>query len=308
MRRHTRRCAAWSLMLSAALSACPAMAQDQPRFRYDVIEAPLQPGTEQLPTAPARSPNREQWMLQNGSIGVRNVSHATLTPILPAGPSTGAAVIVAPGGGFLGLAIDAEGWQVARWLANHGIAAFVLKYRVLPTPSDNAVWTREFNRMIAGEKVSFANPKDTPPEALTDGLAALTHVRANAARYRIDPRRVGFMGFSAGGFLTRSVVAQGGAAMPAFAAPIYPNMATMAVPADAPPMFVTIAADDFLLRNVEGFPLVDAYRKAGRPIEFHLLANGGHGFGLGKPGTAADGWIEQFHRWLDSIGMLKPLP
>ena len=113
------------------------------------------------------------------------------------------------------------------------------------------------------------------------------------------------MGFSAGGFLTRSVVGQGGATMPAFAAPIYPNMAAMDVPADAPPMFVTIAADDFLLRNVEGFPLVESYRKAGRPIEFHLLANGGHGFGLGKAGTAADGWIEQFFRWLDSIGMLE---
>ncbi|QDX26173.1 alpha/beta hydrolase [Sphingomonas suaedae] len=292
-------------LLLVLLGTAPALAQEPPRFRHDVIEAPLQPGAEPLATAPGQGPDREQWMLQNGAIGVRNVSHPTLTPVLPAGPSTGAAVIVAPGGGFLGLAIDAEGWQVARWLANHGIAAFVLKYRVLPTPRDNAVWDAEFNRMIAGEKVSFANPKDTPPEALADGLAALAHVRDNAARYGIDPRRVGFMGFSAGGFLTRSVVAQGGATMPAFAAPIYPNMAAMTVPADAPPMFVAIAADDFLLRNVDGFPLVESYRKAGRPIEFHLLANGGHGFGLGRPGTASSEWIEQFYRWLDSIGMLE---
>jgi len=299
-----KHCAA--ALLSALLSTAPALAQEAPQFRHVVIETPRQSGAEPLSTTPNHGPDREQWMLQNGTIGVRNVSQPTLTPILPAGPSTGAAVIVAPGGGFLGLSMDAEGWQVARWLANHGIAAFVLKYRVLPTPRDNAVWDAEFNRMIAGEKVSFTNPKDTPPEALADGLAALAHVRANAARYGIDPRRVGFMGFSAGGFLTRSVVAQGGAAMPAFAAPIYPNMAAMTVPPDAPPMFVTIAADDFLLRNVKGFPLVDAYRQAGRPIEFHLLANGGHGFGLGRPGTASEGWIEQFYRWLDSIGMLKP--
>jgi acetyl esterase/lipase len=302
---------AGSLRLSVALLAIstatlPAAAQEPPRFRYDVVEAPLQPGAILLPTAPRSGPDREQWMLQNGTIGVRNVSHPTLTPVLPAGPSTGAAVIVAPGGGFLGLSMDAEGWQVARWLANHGVAAFVLKYRVLPTPRDNAVWQNEFNRMIAGEKVSFANPKDTPPEALADGLAALAYVRANATRYGVDPQRIGFMGFSAGGFLTRSVVAQGGATMPAFAAPIYPNMSALAVPAGAPPMFVTIAADDFLLRGVEGFPLIDSYRKAGREIEFHLLANGGHGFGLGRPGTASAGWIEQFHRWLDSIGMLKP--
>lgn len=245
-------------------------------------------------------------MRQNGQIGVRNVTRPTLTPVLPAAPATGTAVIVAPGGGFLGLAIDTEGWQVARWLANHGIAAFVLKYRVLPTPDSNAVWESEFNRMIAGEKVSFANPKDTPPEALADGLAALDHLRANAARYGVDPKRIGFMGFSAGGFLTRSVIEKAGDAMSAFGAPIYPGMSAMTVPANAPPVFVTIATDDFLLTRQPGMPFIDSYRAAGKPIEFHLLANGGHGFGLGRPGTASEGRIEQFYRRLGSIGMLEP--
>lgn len=292
--------------IAAILAISSTSAQEPPRFRYDVIAAPLQPGAVTLPTAPKDAPDREQWMTQNGSIGVRNVSHATLTPVLPAGPSTGAAVIVAPGGGFLGLSMDAEGWQLARWLANHGIAAFVLKYRVLATPRDNAQWQDQFNRMIAGQMVGFAPPKDTPPEALADGLAALAHVRDNAARYGVDPKRVGFMGFSAGGFLTRSVIERSGAAMPAFAAPIYPNMAAMTVPANAPPMFVAIAADDFLLTRETGLPLLDSYRAAGKPIEFHLLANGGHGFGLGRQGTAAAGWVENFHRWLGSIGMLEP--
>ncbi|MCR5872591.1 hypothetical protein LRS12_18945 [Sphingomonas sp. J344] len=175
--------------IAALLAISSAAAQGPPRFRYEVIEAPLQPGAVPLPTASKGAPDREQWMTQNGSIGVRNVSHATLTPVLPAGPSTGAAVIVAPGGGFLGLSMDAEGWQVARWLANHGIAAFVLKYRVLPTPRDNAEWEDKFNRMIAGQTVGFAPPKDTPPEALADGLAALAHVRDNAARYGVDPKQ-----------------------------------------------------------------------------------------------------------------------
>lgn len=288
-----------------AFAATPAAAQ-APKFRYDPIERPSHAGAVDLPSVAKGTPDREQWMRQNDQIGVRNVTRPTLTPVLPAGPATGAAVIVAPGGGFLGLAIDTEGWQVARWLANHGVAAFVLKYRVLPTPASNAVWQDEFNRMIGGAKVSFANPTDTPPEALADGLAALAHVRANAAAYGVDPKRIGFMGFSAGGFLTRSVVEKAGDAMPAFAAPIYPNMAAMQVPANAPPMFTLIAADDFLLSRVQGLPLLDSYRAAGKPIEFYLLANGGHGFGLGRPGTASEGWIEQYYRWLGSIGMLAP--
>ena len=288
----------------ALLTAVPATAQAT--FDYTEIAAPRQTGAIPLGTVPAGTPDREQWMVQNGVIGVRNVTVPTLTPVLPAGPATGAAVIVAPGGAFLGLAIDHEGWQVARWLANHGIAAFVLKYRVLPTPADNDQFRRENDAMRAGQPASFAPPADTPPEALADGLAALRHVREHAAEYGIDPARVGFMGFSAGGFLSRSVVEHGGADAPDFVAPIYPSMAPMQVPADAPPMFVTIAADDFLLAMHPDMALVRDYRAAGRPIEFHLLANGGHGFGLalGTEGKASEDWIETFHRWMGAIGVL----
>jgi acetyl esterase/lipase len=82
-------------------------------------------------------------------------------------------------------------------------------------------------------------------------------------------------------------------------------MTAMKVPDDAPPMFVAISADDFLLRDVEGFPLVVSYRTAGRPIEFHFFANGGHGFGLGRPGTAAEGWIDLLYRWMQTSGFLE---
>ncbi len=291
------------LALAALLAAMPAMAQTR---TFTAIEAPPQPG--EVVIGDPKAPNREQWMLRDGTVDVRNVTRATLTPVLPVGPGSGAAVIVAPGGGFLGLAIEDEGWKVARWLANHGIAAFVLKYRVLPTPRDNAVFQDSLARAMRGEKTGVAPPDDTPPEALADGIAALRYVRGHAGEYRIDPKRVGFMGFSAGGFLTRSVVADGGADRPDFAAPIYPNMKPMKVPADAPPMFVTIAADDFLLQRSGGFGLIDSYRAAGRSIEFHLLADGGHGFGLGKAGTASEGWIERFYTWLGSRGFLKARP
>ena len=295
-------------VMAAVVAACTMQAAQAQEFYADYVEIaePRQPGEVFLPTVSPDTPDTEQWMTQNGVIGVRNVSKPTLVPVLPAGPSTGAAVIVAPGGAFLGLAIDHEGWQVARWLANHGIAAFVLKYRLLPTPRDNAQFRDENNAVRNGGKASFAPPGNTPPFALEDGIAALRHVRANAAAYGIDPQRVGFMGFSAGGFLTRSVVEHGGADAPNFAAPIYPNMAAMTVPAKAPPLFVAIAADDFLLQRVEGLPLVDSYRKAGGSIEFHLLANGGHGFGLaqGTKGKASEEWITLLHRWMGVVGML----
>jgi acetyl esterase/lipase len=291
------------LALGALLAATPAAAQTR---TFTSIEAQPQPG--EVVIGDPKAPDREQWMRRDGTIDVRNVTRATLTPVLPAGPRTGAAVIVAPGGGFLGLAIEDEGWKVARWLANHGIAAFVLKYRVLATPRDNAVFQDSLARAMRGEKTGVAPPDDTPAEALADGIAALRYVRSHAGEYRIDPKRVGFMGFSAGGFLTRSVVADGGTDHPDFAAPIYPNMKPMKVPADAPPMFVTIAADDFLLQRAGGFGLIDSYRAAGKSIEFHLLADGGHGFGLGKPGTGSEGWIERFHIWLRTRGFLEPAP
>jgi acetyl esterase/lipase len=279
--------------------AIPAVASAQaPYFHHELIETPAQPGAIDLPVERRPANAREQWFLQNGNIGVRNVVQPTLTPVLPVGSSTGAAVIVAPGGGFLGLAMDTEGWQVARWLANHGIAAFVLKYRVLPTPPSLEVFENEFNRMLRGEKVSFANPSDTPPEALADAMAALRHVRAHAREFGIDSRRVGFMGFSAGGFLTRSVIANAGSEMPAFGAPIYPNMASMDVPPNAPPIFVLIASDDFLLER-GGLGLVQSWRDAKKPIEFHLLANGGHGFGLGRTGTSTQDWMELLYHWLE---------
>ena len=107
------------------------------------------PGVVTLGTGPGQP--KEQWFRQDGSLQVRNVEQATLTPFLPPeGARTGAGVIVAPGGAFLGLAIEEEGFRVARWLADHGIAAFVLKYRVLKTPADPAQFQREVAAMRNG--------------------------------------------------------------------------------------------------------------------------------------------------------------
>lgn len=291
------------------LSPLPVAAQDIV-WSPESLPAPIQQGEVELDSVPAGTADEEVWyheIVPGGTqMSVRNVTVPTLVPVLPVGGGTGAAMIVAPGGAFLGLAIEKEGWDVARFLANNGVAAFVLKYRVVPSPMDQAEWTDTMARGMRGEiEMPFAIPSDTPDFALADGLAALRHVRDHAADYGIDPDRVGFMGFSAGGFLTRSVIEYGGNDAPDFAAPIYPNMGPIAVPAEAPPIFVTIAADDFLLAGVEGFPLVESWRAAGAPIEFHLLSSGGHGFGLGNAGTPSEGWPELMLRWMGNIGVLE---
>lgn len=296
------------LLAGCALTmvAPSAMAQaGMPDMARETVPAPAQPGAIALPTT-SPVPDREIWHLDGGRLAVRNVTRPTLTPFLPVGRGTGAAVIVAPGGGFLGLAIEKEGWNVARWFANHGVAAFVLKYRVLPTPVSQPEFADKLAAAIRGEKVGFGLPEDTTPEALADGLAAVRFVRARAGEYGIDPARIGFMGFSAGGFLTRSVVEHAGADMPAFVAPIYPNMRPMTVPDNAPPMFVAIAADDFLIGMAGGqTALVDSYRKAGKPIEFHLFDHGGHGFGLGNPADTTSHWPDLMLDWLKVRGLLK---
>lgn len=278
----------------------------QANFPSTTVPARPQPGEiALLPDAP----DREIWFVNERQFQVRNVTRPTLTPFPALGRPTGTAVIIAPGGGFLGLAIEKEGWEIARWFANRGVTAFVLKYRTMPTPTDQAVFARDLGRMIRGEatrdETGFGPPPDTPADALADGLAALRHVRAHAADYGINPERVGFMGFSAGGFLTRTVVASAGTDMPNFVAPIYPSMAPMAVPANAPPMFVAIAADDFLLARETGFPLIADYRTAGRSIEFHLLSNGGHGFGPGLADTASEDWMSMLQRWLTVQGFME---
>lgn len=286
-----------------ATASVPATAQSG--ISTETIAAPAQPDTILLETA--EKTDREIWHASvAGRYAVRNVTRPTLTAFRPVGKPSPASVIIAPGGAFLGLEMDKEGWEVARWFANRGITAFVLKYRTLPTPPDQKLFVAELDKMIAGQKSVLAPPSDTPAQALADGLAALRHVRSNAASYGIDPARVGFMGFSAGGFLSRSLVEKGGADRPDFAASIYPNMGPMTVPADAPPMFVAIAADDFLLGRHKGLPLLETYRAAGKSIEFHLFSAGGHGFAAGPAGSPAEGWLDLMHRWMRTQGLLEP--
>ncbi len=280
----------------------PAIAQSD---RMAAIAIPAQPaaillGTGTLPNAPAP----ETWHSQYGSVFARNVVVATLTPFLPdPAKANGTAVVVAPGGGFQTLSMENEGWDVARALAARGVAAFVLKYRLNQTPADLAT----FARPRAGPPMPRPTPEammaNLAPQ-IADARAAFALIRARAGEWRVDPARIGMVGFSAGAMLTMATTLNGQDAKPAFIGNIYGPLSAMTVPADAPPMFVALAADDPLFGNA-GYGLIDAWRTAKRPVEFHLFEQGGHGFGMYPKTTTSTGWFEEFARWMDMHGWLK---
>ncbi len=302
-----RRRAGWRATIALLLAvAWPAAAQDA---RMTPMAAPAEPGAIPLRTGSvAGGAAPESWFEQYDVAMVRNVSAATLTPFLPdPAKATGAAAIVAPGGGFLMLSMENEGWRVARALADRGIAAFVLKYRLKPTPADMAGFEQAVTAMFAGagRPDSRLSP-DTAIAGLSDQIAdaraAVGLVRANAEKWRVDPARIGMIGFSAGAMTVMATALAAPDTRLAFIAPIYGSMEPVTVPAAAPPLFVVLAADDPLFAR-KGFGLIDAWQRAGRPVELHLYQGGGHGFGLGKQGTTSTGWLDAFTRWLDANGI-----
>ncbi len=269
------------------------------------IPAPAEPNAIPLNTGGVPGQTAEEsWYEQWGDPFVRNVSRATLTPFLPdPAQATGAAVIVAPGGAFRVLSMGNEGWEVAEALQEQGIAAFVLKYRLLPTAPDWEEFAKG-NPLTAPTPASAQGVQLSPiAMALEDATAAFRLVRSRAKEWNIDPNRVGMMGFSAGAGATMAATLQSKENKPAFIAPIYGSLRAVDVPPDAPPMFVVLAADDPLFAN-DDYGLITSWKKAGRPVEFHLYQNGGHGFGLGNPGKTSTGWFTQFMLWLDVNGML----
>ncbi|MBC3940231.1 alpha/beta hydrolase fold domain-containing protein [Sphingomonas sp. DOAB1063] len=295
--------------IAAAMLAltAPVMAQDA---RMTAMAAPAEPTAIPLGTGSVENQTApEAWFRQYGVAMTRNVTTATLTPFLPdPAKATGAAVIVAPGGGFLMLSIENEGWRVAKALAERGIAAFVLKYRLKPTPPDMIGFEKAVTAMFAGagRPQGRLKPADAIAglgDQIADARAAVALVRARADGWKIDPARIGMIGFSAGAMTTMATALAAPDTRLAFVAPIYGSMEAVPVPAGAPPLFAVLAADDPLFAN-KGFGLVEAWQKAGRPVEFHLYQGGGHGFGLGKTGTTSTGWFEDFMHWLDANQLL----
>jgi acetyl esterase/lipase len=254
-----------------------------------------------LPVWPGVAPGSEEWTQKErteentpkGTV-VFNVVSPTLTAYLPErAKATGTSVIIAPGGAFIALAFSREGTDVARWLQDKGIAAFVLKYRILEKGQEQLP-------TMTIDKASMYG--------IADGLQALQIVRQHAAEWGLSPDRVGFLGFSAGAMVTGGILFQkDAAARPNFAAMIYggPFGDMPAIPAKLPPMFLAWAQDDAKARE----PVVkfyDALLAAGHTPETHIYSTGGHGFGLHKQGTSSDHWIDAFYGWLEGQGLTRP--
>ncbi|RYM08768.1 alpha/beta hydrolase [Sphingobium cupriresistens] len=289
----------------ALVLAVPAIAQMPTPVP---AEAPADPNAIPLyPDMKASKESTENWVRFGKDLAVRNVTVPTITPVLPdPAKATGAAVIVAPGGAFMLLAMDHEGWSVARWLADHGIAAFVLKYRLNQTPADIGEASAYMGRRMAESlRDPTAAPGITEPRATLDALAAIKLVRANADKWGVDPQRVGMIGFSAGAMTTLNAALEGkGSDRPSFIGYVYGPMLARVVPADAPPMFAAIANDDSLFPN-PSYALIESWRRAHVPVELHAYERGDHGFGTGKPGTTSMGVLPQFQAWLDMRGLLN---
>jgi endo-1,4-beta-xylanase len=252
------------------------------------------------PGSEGRSGPETVRLTERGEHIVSGVHAPSLTVRLPsAQAATGAAVIVIPGGGHRELWMDHEGYRVADAFVEHGIAAFVLKYR------------------LAREEGS---PYTIEGHALADVQRAIRLVRSRASEWRVDPTRVGVIGFSAGGELAALAGARFGAVVPrdsdpidrlssrpSFQGLIYPSIpAGLVVPRDAPPAFLLCGAADqpAISRGLASLYL--DFTAAGVPSELHIYAGVGHGFGIrpSEHGPAA-AWPSRFVEWLDAQGLLR---
>ncbi|HWA91051.1 MAG TPA: alpha/beta hydrolase [Rhizomicrobium sp.] len=242
---------------------------------------------EEIPLRPVVPGDAEIVRLTDqGEHIVSNVRNPSIALYLPA-QASGAGVVVIPGGGHRELWMDHEGYRVGAWLAAHGVAAFVLKYRLSGAP---------------GSPYTIADEVD-------DVQAALRLVRSHAKDWNVSPERLGVIGFSAGGELALLAgTAPDASARPAFMGLIYPAPPkTLTLGANLPPAFLLCGADDSDGPNIsEGVPaLYLALKHAGGSPEMHILSKTGHGFGMRDAnGASIQEWPVLFLDWLQGQGFI----
>jgi acetyl esterase/lipase len=251
------------------------------------------------PGSEARAGEAEKVDRGEGRCNVSNVHNPSITPFLPMPENaTGTAIIIAPGGGHRVLCLGHEGDALAEWFAEQGIAAFVLRYR------------------LAREEGSTYSVDE---HAMADTRRALRTVRSHAAACKIDPERIGILGFSAGGELAALAAMDAGdggsnpadtidqvSARPNFQVLIYPGSShRFTVETGMPPAFIALGQNDRddISRGMAELYL--RYKAAGVPCELHIYSNAGHGFGY-RPGTttAAGDWPIRLVEWLRDSALL----
>jgi endo-1,4-beta-xylanase len=280
------------IIVSALVAARALFAADTLR------EIPLWPGG--APGSEGKSAKEVVVTSASGEISVWSIHNPSLTPYLPAKEkATGTAMLVIPGGGHRNLAITHEGYNVAEWLSEHGIAAFVLKHRL----------ARETNSTYKIEV-----------ESLADTRRAMRLIRSRAGEWGMDPTRIGAIGFSAGGELVNLVCArfdEGKAdasdpierqpCRPNFQALIYPGRSGDIQPTNGfPAVFLACSYTD---RKDISEGLAETYlrfKRAGVPAELHIYSTGGHGFGLrAKNSRPVGAWITRFDEWMVDSGFVR---
>jgi acetyl esterase/lipase len=249
---------------------------------------------------------------------VTNVSRPTMTVYRPKGTNTGAAVVVFPGGGYQILAMDLEGTEACDWLTSKGITCILLKYRV---PNSGPTW----DQFCGCDRITKLS------RPLEDAQRTIGLVRFHAADWGVDPRKIGVLGFSAGGHMVASVsthfdrrvyaavdAADKVSSRPDFAVAIYPGHLSLArnsialnpdirarVTPRAPPTFLLQNEDDRVDRVEDALSYYFALKKAGVPVELHTYAEGGHAFGLRRTRFPATMWPELVETWLGTLGIIS---
>jgi acetyl esterase/lipase len=311
--------------VATALLAFLALAAGEPRLAEGQTAWQPSPGHRQVPIWPGVAPDarpvegpevsgtvvdaagRERLVGGRPWVYVARVSQPTMTVYSPVGRNTGAAVVVFPGGGYNVLAIDLEGTEVCDWLTSKGITCVLLKYRVPCVKTG-----------VYGDCRT----------ALQDAQRTVGLLRFQAAQWRIDPRKIGVLGFSAGGHMVTAIsthfekrlyppvdAADRESCRPDFAIALYPghlavrerNFALnpdIQVTSRTPPTFLLHAEDDRIDPVENTIVYHAALRKAGVPAEMHLYVKGGHAFGLRRTSSPITKWPQLVEEWLGAIGMI----
>lgn len=259
----------------------------------------------EIPLYSGPAPGSEKWkwteesfMQGDGLRRIRNVARPSLTVYKPAQPN-GTAVVICPGGGFVHLSVQHEGEQVAQWLNQLGVTAFVLKYR-LARVGDDAGQSEETRR---------ERRQAVMPMAAADARRAMELVRERAGAWKIAADRIGIMGFSAGGWVAATVALEHAKdSRPDFAIPIYAggfSGGAVAAPARPMPLLLIHADDDATVNPLTStIPLYQAWRTAKAPAELHVYAKGGHGFGMKRQNLPTDRWTERAAEWLRAMRLV----